>query len=237
MHASLFFLAGSDCGHERRSHQALEQWLEAFQSFTFQHFLTLSLEVWEGWLAVIGIFAGLEAPIQFDFNLGGGSLFLTDLIICLEKVQRPVSKRTGGLWAWCQTLIYISTYILYIYNIFLVCDCRTSFHIESHSKQLLNPGNKAMICRSMNPVWRKWWRLFWQTGKQETPYWYIRSWGRVIGHHFPQRFFFLMNMCNNSYSDVNYRVQGLWLITIMIYTYYIPWTSMDCMQYDYVCTL
>ena len=68
MHASLFFLEGSDCGHERRSHQALEQWLEAFQPLTFQHLFALSLEAWEGWLQVICMFDGWEAPIQFSFS-------------------------------------------------------------------------------------------------------------------------------------------------------------------------
>ena len=97
MHASLFFLEGSDCWHERRSHQALEQWLEAFQSLTFQHFFELSLEAWEGWLQVICMFDGLEAPIQFSFSTWeswlsperrSGALFLTDLLLCLAKVHQ-----------------------------------------------------------------------------------------------------------------------------------------------------
>ena len=83
---------------------------------------------------------------------------------------------------WCQTLIY--TNYIYIYIIW-VCECHTSFHIDSPSKQWLNPGTKAMNCQSMNPVWRKWWRLLWRIENRKQ---HIGPWGRVIGHDFP-RFF------------------------------------------------
>ena len=76
-----------------------------------------------------------------------------------------------------------------------------------------------MNCRSMNPVWRKWWRLLWRIENRKQ---HIGPWGRVIGHDFPQCFLG-MNICNNNYLDVNYRVPGLWPIAIWSYIglYYI----------------
>jgi len=91
-----------------------------------------------------------------------------------------------------------------------------------------------MNCRSMNPVWRRWWRLLWRMENRKQ---HIGPWGRVIGHDFP-RCFFGMNICNNNYFDVNYRVPGLWRITIWsyiglyyIYTHTIYWyTIWLCMH-------
>ena len=181
---------------------------------------------------------------SFHFQLGRvdwvqnerriGALFLTDLLLCLEKVHQKHyrdlnPKKIRGPCPWCQTLIYIN--LLYI---IWVCECHTSFHIESPSKQWLNPGTKAMNCRSMNPVWRRWWRLLWRMENRKQ---HIGPWGRVIGHDFP-RCFFGMNICNNNYFDVNYRVPGLWPIAIWsyiglyyIYTHTIYWyTIWLCMH-------